>query len=544
MRAGVFPPAGAGNPAKPAHLQDSPPHPDDDRDETGFLRRQFGRIRIGAIGEWTGDWGRLLWALIALNLSKTLWVVRGRRSRCPCQHPSDSGRAWETGCDAAAFWNSPARFRRACPLLKKAPDGRWMCSVDAANVRPFWARAAAWGGGTVVVLYFAFAIFGFAFLRAVGNPVRFASVAWPPDWHEMQEARARYFFRKAEAAIAGNRMREALLSLAQSYELDPHDYTAGRILAQLWQTSESDRSNQIYAKLMAEHPAQRAETAQAWFRSLLARGDFKAIETLAWERMNAEKSETGAWLNALMIASRRTHDDGFLQKASADAALPAFAKQVCAWELMARKEPQENVRRALTEPIPDNAEIYLVYYRIDWLIRTGYASDAFFQLNRAQNRLPASDRCRLYLDAYAVLGWQGILQDQVGQLLSSSTNNSALLELLCAHLIRYPNAAVLAQVADAFDKSPPAKTDEKIGSYLSLYCAAGASGDWNRLRSAGTDLKAISGVTIAGLDPMEAYFRTNGRSGPIERYLPALPSIPIEVMYALYAYSDSHPSGK
>jgi hypothetical protein len=491
-----------------------------------------------------GDWSRLLWALIALNLSKTLWVVRGRRSRCPCQHPSDSGRAWETGCDAAAFWNYPARFRRACPLLKKAPDGRWMCSVDAANVRPFWARAAAWGGGTVVVLYLAFAIFGFAFLRAVGNPVRFASVAWPPDWHEMQEARARYFFRKAEAALAGNRVREALLSLAQSYELNPHDYLAGRILAQLWQTSESDRSNQIYAKLMAEHPAQRAETAGAWYRSLLARGDFKSIEALAWERMNAGPSETGAWLNALLTSSRRAPDQLYLEKALTASALPEFAKQACAWELMTRLEPREEVRRQIMAPVPANTDAYLLYYRIDWLFRAGYASDALFQLDRAQDRLPTHDRCQLYLDGYAALGWQTVLQDQAGQLLSAKPVGPAALELLCAHLIRYPNAAVLAQVADAFDSNPALPADQRLGAYLSLYCAAGAVGDWTRMQAAGTVIKSISGVRTASLDPIGDYFRSNGRSGPIERYLPFLPSIPIEIMYALYDYSDAHPPGK
>jgi hypothetical protein len=530
-------------PGKRAQLQDTSPHSDLDRDETGFLRRQFDRIRPAAIGAWLGDLGRFWWALAALNLSKTIYVIRKRRTRCPCQNPSDSGRAWETGCDAAAYWNDPARFRRVCPLLMKAPDGRWRCSVDAARVRPFWLRAAAWTGGTAAALYVGCVLLAFAFLQAVGYPVRISSVAWPPAWHQIRESRAVYFFQRAEAALRANRTGEALLYLAQSYQLDPHAYMPGRILAQLWQTSENDVSNQIYRRLMDEHPAQRAETAQAWYLSLLARGDFKSIEVLAWERINAEKAEAGVWLNALLVASRRTHDTRFLEEASKASALPEFARQACAWELMTRGKSKVEAWRVLTAPPQADEAPFLLYYRIDWLIEAGYAGDALFQLNREQARLPAADRCWLLLDAYAALGWQSILQDQVGRLLAAGQTGTPLLELLCAHLIRYPNGPVLAQVADAFDKSPAGQADQGIGAYLSLYCAAGASGDWKRLQAAGTAMKSISGGKIVALDVLEHYFRTSGRSAPIERYLPVLPSMPVDIVYALYTYSDSHPPG-
>lgn len=395
----------------------------------------------------------------------------------------------------------------------------------------------------MAALYLGCVILAFAFLHAVGYPVRISSVAWPPAWHEIRESRALYFYQRAEAALHANRTGEALLYLAQSYQLDPHGYMPGRILAQLWQTSGNDVSNQIYRRLMDEHPAQRAETAQAWYLSLLARGDFKSIEALAWERMNAEKTEAGVWLNALLISSRRTHDTRFIEEASKAPALPGFARQACAWELMTRSRPKEEARRVLAAPPQEDEDPYLLYYRIDWLIGAGYAGDALFELNRWQARLPAPDRLRLYLDAYAALGWQGILQDQVGRLLAASRDGTPLVELLCAHLIRFPNSAVLAQVAEAFEKNPPAPSEKRIGTYLSLYCAAGVSGDWKELQAAGTAMKAISGGRVVSLDVLERYFRTGGQSGSIERYLPVLPSLPIDVMYALYAYSDSHPPG-
>jgi hypothetical protein len=392
-------------------------------------------------------------------------------------------------------------------------------------------------------MYAGCVLLAFVFLHAVGYPVRFASVAWPPAWHEIRESRAVYFFQRAEAALRANRTGEALLYLAQSYQLDPHSYMTGRILAQLWQTSTNDVSSQIYSKLMAEHPAQRAETAHAWYLSLLARGDFKSIEALAWEMMNSQQAETGAWLNAFMIASRRTGDTKFLEKASMAPALPPIAKQACAWELMARRKPPEEVRRAFTAPIRANAGAYLFYYRIDWLIREGFAGDALLQLDREKDQVSEPDRFRLGLDAYAAMGWQSILQDQAGQLLSTRPVNPLFLELLCAHLIRFPNAAVLSQVAEAFGGGPPSPADQRLDAHISLYCAAGAMGDWKRLQAAETAMKAISGGRIAALDALEHYFRTKGRSGPIERYLPALPSLPVDVMYALYAYSDSHPPG-
>jgi hypothetical protein len=88
-----------------------------------------------------------------------------------------------------------------CPILKKAPDGRWVCSVDTADVRPFWGRAAAWFGGAAIVLFVAGTILAFGYLRIVGYPVRLGSVAWPPSWHEVREARASYLFQKAELSL-------------------------------------------------------------------------------------------------------------------------------------------------------------------------------------------------------------------------------------------------------------------------------------------------------------------------------------------------------
>lgn len=86
------------------------------------------------------DWSRLLTDALLLNVRKDRWIRSAGRTRCPCQHPSDSGRAGETQCEAVISWRTPERFRFLCPNLQRY--GReWRCGVDRAAIRPYWARA-------------------------------------------------------------------------------------------------------------------------------------------------------------------------------------------------------------------------------------------------------------------------------------------------------------------------------------------------------------------------------------------------------------------
>ena len=82
---------------------------------------------------WLGDFLRFWWGLLYWNTRKGLFRLNRDQASCPCQNPSDSGRARETGCDAAHYWHQPARFRRVCPLLVETPDGL-RCSVDTRDV--------------------------------------------------------------------------------------------------------------------------------------------------------------------------------------------------------------------------------------------------------------------------------------------------------------------------------------------------------------------------------------------------------------------------
>ena len=61
---------------------------------------------------WLADFFRLLGGLFYWNARKTVFHWRG--GRCPCQNPSDSGRALETTCDACLHWHQPAPPSGAC----------------------------------------------------------------------------------------------------------------------------------------------------------------------------------------------------------------------------------------------------------------------------------------------------------------------------------------------------------------------------------------------------------------------------------------------
>jgi hypothetical protein len=428
-------------------------------------------------------------------------------------------------------WSSAVRFRRLCPLLKQAPDGEWRCSVDTADVRPFWGRAFAYFFGTALAVYLAATVLGFFFFRIVGYPVTYPSVAWPPAWHHIERARAQFFLQKAEHAFKENKPFTAMMALSQSYQLDPANYAVGLMLARFSEAGWGDISNRVYQQLMRDHPGKRKETAAAWVMALLARGDFSSIEMLAAERVTTDP----AWLNALLIASRRTGDLTVLRKLlQTRNALPPYVAQVCALELQLRTADPAGVRRLLGQPVPPSPAPFFVYYWIDRQIHAGLPDEALLDLNANGARLAPRDSMELLLETYSAEGWQTIVRSEVDRLLAADTSPASV-ELVCAHLIHHPDPYILGKLFAAVGQRPfPAESD-RLGAYTSLFCAAGVAGDWARLHSAAAELKSITGTQFTALDMAEAYFR--GDTQPrvtIDRCLRSLPGLPVEISYALY----------
>ena len=487
---------------------------------------------------WLSDFFRLAWGLLSLNARKTAFRARGTRGRCPCQHVSDSGRAWETACDAVAEWNQPQRFRRLCPLLQRNQAGAWRCSVNREDVRPFWSRAVIFYFGAMLLAYLllTFAVFGF--LKNIGYGVTYPGVLWPPAWSSFTTIRADFFLQKYKAAAAAGDVQGAMMSLSTAYSLQPQNYAAGRQLAQFYQIANPGLSNQIYERLLRDHPGEAEATAQAWFRALLARGDFVGVQRLASERILAAP-EPGAWINAFLFANRRTPDAATARRQlSSSAKLPATARFPLTFadelaQTASRVDRREQLLRA-ANLAPDGVSFFNVCRQ---LIAHGFAQETLQVIERRPGVLGPRDVLPLRLDALAALGWDSALQNEIENLLVGPPH-AVTVELLSAHLIRYPDPRLREMLFTRIAKDPLAADSAGYSAYLAFFCACGVGRDAPRLQWTSARIRDILGEPFRGLEPVAAAMLDTGKIKRIENYLPALQPLPLEVSYALFDHYD------
>lgn len=482
---------------------------------------------------WVTDLFRTAWGLLYWNVRKSVFRLRRRRSRCPCQNPSDSGRAWETACEAAVTWHRPARFRLVCPLLKPAPDGALRCSVDTADVRPFWGRAFGLYAGSAAAAYLTAALVAFAVLHGIGYRVTPWTVAWPPAWPGITVARGEYFFEKAVAAYNDHRINEAIMALSLAYEIDPRNHGAGLLLAQLWQVGQAALSDRIYARLMQEHPAERPATAQAWYRALLPRGDFPTIAHLSADALRFDAPHAPAWLHALLFATRKTGDAAPLKRVlESPEPLPDEIRALLQLELLVLTAPRDEAVAALVRPPNDPATPYSIYYRINRLLQLGAGSEALGVFERSGPRLGERERIATQLDLFAVLGWGPLRRTAIETLLMRPLN-LPVVEILAAHLIRHPEPELAGLLFARQATGPLEPVAANYSGYTALFCLAGAYGDQARLQEMGLAIKQISGTAFISLAGAEAFFQQPEQSRRIEAILPVLQPLPLDVTYAL-----------
>ena len=480
---------------------------------------------------WFADFFRLAWGLLYWNTRKSWFQLRRGRAPCPCQSPSDSGRALETHCEACLHWSSAERFRRVCPLLVKTADG-WRCSVDTAEVRPFWRRAGGYYGGALAALYLTGVLAVFVFLRAVGYPVSIIHVGWPPSWHRVGQARGWFFMEKARRAYAAHRTAEAILYLSNAYEFDPSNYVAGLTLAKTLQAGQPVVSNRLYERLLHEHPAQHEGTAQEWFRALLARGDFDAVQVLARDELLAGSPHSSAWMRAFVFATRQGRHAAPL-RALRDSPAPAAAvwQPLLDAELLTLAGRAAEARAIVNGADWTQVPPYGLFYRISWLVEQDDVIAALDLLGRNRAQLDDETRVTLQLAAYARQGASRPLQDLVAELLAPKLT-PPVIKVLAAQLIRTPDPQLLNQFYRRFRAEPVPFTTESAGAVFSLLCAVGVNADWPKFRELGASLAEQSGTTQAFLTAVEAFFRGQSNATHITSFLPALP-MPLEVNYAL-----------
>jgi len=473
---------------------------------------------------------RFAWGLLYWNCRKSWFQLRPGLTRSPCQHPSDSGRAFETACDACTTWNDPTRFARVCPLLVQTPNGL-RCSVDVRDVRPFWGRAFRYYGAAAAALYLVSVVVVFIFLRSVGYPISLVHLAWPPAWSKIGVARGQFFLDRANRAFARGNPAEGMLYLSNAHQFAPDNFEIAFVLAQKLQLSQPQRSDELFRELLGSHRDQRDLVTQTWFRGLLARGDFVSVEELARDRVLDDAVHNSVWMRALIFASRQRDDDTIIrQLLSAPQPAAAAWQPLLETELLLRSGRLADARANLTREWP-GVPPYGVFYRISELISIGEGIQAVDMVETYRAHLDDAARVSLLLQAYAALGAPQSRQRLFTSLLNGPPNSIAV-NLLAADLIRHPDRALFAQTCDAFTKAAPRLENKTFETYVALYCAAGVVADWDRLHALARTLQTNATGNSLTLGLAESFFRHQTMQTRIAGLLNALPA-PLEVHYAL-----------
>lgn len=490
---------------------------------------------------WIGDFFRFWWALFYWNSRKGWFRLSGaHRDDCPCQNQSDSGLARESRCEAVTQWDKPARFRRVCPLLVETPEGL-RCGVEAEGVRPFWGRAVAYAGGAVLALYLVGTTAAYVALRAANYDISYLVVAWPPRWSELRGAQERLYAARAQSALARGNYQEAILSLEIVCQLNPRNYSAGLALAGLTQVAAQPMvSEHIYERLMRDVPEQRVQTAQIWFRTLLARAHYGKIIPLAATMLSEDPEQRGAWLNALLFAASQSRDRAQLSLVlQQNPHLPEWCTEIINLEQALLDHRLDSALPGLTRIHRQPPSTYLPYYQAERLLQHGRADLADTLLTAYGSRLPADEAAFLRLRIYRAMGWNALIGAEHDTLLQYPMNQR-LAAKFCAHLITNPEPGILARYLDRFAAQGPALSADTIPLYHAGYLAAALAGDTVRADRIRGDITRFTASDARVLDGLAGLLR-GGRTDPrLARILPLVP-LPTEVLYAILERSPAAP---
>ncbi len=476
----------------------------------------------------------MAWALLYWNARKSVFVLQKRRGRCPCHHPSDSGRPMETACEAVLYWKKPARFHRVCPLLARNTQGTWVCSVAATGVRPFWGRAVAWYGGVLAALLIlgGFSLWGA--MRGIGYQVTPRQVFWPPAWRELKQARVQLFIDQARGHYQAGRIREAISALAVANELAPENYTAGMMLAQFYQAGNPEASDRIYLRMSQLHPDQRNDIARVWFRSLLARGRLVDVAELARRQVTADPKQATAWTHALVFSARLLKKPEIFEQSAADAKLPAAVREVLRFEAAVRNAPVESRRRLLLEtPLPADY-LYAREQRVELMIEFGLTQEALQLLAGSQVALSGRDVVRLALDALASSGDKERTRREVESLLAPAKKiGPAELTLIAQHLIAHPDAGLLTRLTGSLSRMENLGPEQLLEVHLNLLCVTGAAGDAARFAEVKKAALAAGLIGAALVQRLDDFFFGERRNQRVDLLLTSIPFMPLDITYVL-----------
>jgi hypothetical protein len=177
---------------------------------------------------------------------------------------------------------------------------------------------------------------------------------------------------------------------------------------------------------------------------------------------------------------------------------------------------------------------FSLYYRASLLSELRDPFAALDLIDRQPGILDGEAVLTLRLDALARAEMRRPLQQEIDRALAQpiTLQTLPLVKVLCAHLIRHPDAATFDRLAQKIGREKlPLQTDS-AGIWFSLFCTAGVVGDRPRLHELTARLRNVSDKPFMALSTVEAFFRGQTAERRITTFLPLLP-LPLEVTYAL-----------
>jgi hypothetical protein len=481
------------------------------------------------------DFFRLAWGLVYWNLRKERYRRAHGRRRCPCQAPSDSGRALETQCEAAMSWHDQRRFRRVCPLLVETPAGL-RCSVNTADVRPFWGKCLRAYSLVFLSLYLALGLTVFASLRLIGYPLPVSTVLWPGHWGRFHLAQADYYQDKGLHAMAAGDLRTASMSLYLAHQLDPGHFEAGLIHAQISTLVTPADSDAVFRDLLAAHPDKAALISERWLYSALPRGSFATIRDLALDRIKSPDTQAQApWIHALVMSTRQLRDDATLDKLGA---LPEGARwqDLLTTELLLRSGRKDQALRKLGGNwIPHDP--YKTYYQVWQLILLNRPHEAQMTAGANRQLVSGDEQLGFQMAVTRLLSQEPEWRRYTQSLLHSGALTPAVLDVFSVHLVRFPDPLLLQAILTRLQQYPVPASDAGIRAYLSLYCAAGVCGDANALDQLGTALRIQLGRPLYALNQTRSHFTDPKTRIRLQDFLTAFPiPLTLEMQWTLYEH--------
>ncbi|AOS45439.1 hypothetical protein Verru16b_02520 [Lacunisphaera limnophila] len=473
------------------------------------------------------------WALLYWNARKTWFRLKGpTRDSCPCQVFSDSGHALDSRCNAVTHWRQPARFRRVCPLLTETKEG-WRCGVDAERVRPFWGRAALYGGAAFLSLYLAATLAVFAFLRTASYDTSYLTVVWPPLWSELRGSQEKLYATRAQQALAKGDYAEAILALQLVCEINPQNYPAALTLATLSQIAGQPYvAEHIYARLMHEVPEQRPATAQIWIRALLARGDYPQIKPLATAMLSEDSGRREAWLHTLLFSARQTRDQSALETLlNHHTDLPEWCLELARIELLLLQRHPDQALPLLTRVHGRPGSPYLPYYQAETLMDLGRFEAASDLINAYGSRLPLEEAAFLRLRLFEAQKWTSLMGPEYDNLLSYPMT-PRLAAQFCAWFIRSPDAAAFTRYAERFQRHGPPLSSDTLPLYHATYLAAIACKDTARAEELAGTITRFTAANAKAVRAVGDLLLQGAGQQQLSQLLPLVP-LPVEVIYVV-----------